>query len=122
MPITSAARSWLAVNRQTGEIVASALLACDGPLDTAEIAMSVCADHRGKGVGWAMLDFLAHQAQARGVRRVISIEDRDNHAAIELEREKGVRAAAGGRRSDAGDAVQIVPLNLSRIPLLWNGK
>ncbi|GGY97037.1 GNAT family N-acetyltransferase [Novosphingobium colocasiae] len=81
--------SWLAVNRQTGEIVASALLACDGPLDTAEIAMSVCADHRGKGVGWAMLDFLAHQAQARGVRRVISIEDRDNHAAIELEREKG---------------------------------
>lgn len=81
--------SWLALNHDTHEIVASALLACDGPLDTAEIAVSVCASHRGKGVGWAMLDLLSHEAQARGVRRVISIERRENHAAIDLEREKG---------------------------------
>jgi L-amino acid N-acyltransferase YncA len=40
-------------------------------------------------VGWAMADVLAKEAQHRGVRRVISIESRDNHAAIELEREKG---------------------------------
>lgn len=81
--------SWLATNRASGEIVASALMACDGPLDTAEIAISICASHRGKGVGWTLLDFLSQQAQARGIRRVISIEDRANHAAIELEREKG---------------------------------
>lgn len=86
--------SWLATNRQTGEIVASALLACDGPMETAEIAMSVCANHRGKGVGWAMLDFLSNQARMRGVRQVISIEDRENHAAIELEREKGFEPQA----------------------------
>ena len=29
------------------------------------------------------------EAQRRGVRRVIAIEARDNHAAIDLEREKG---------------------------------
>lgn len=81
--------SWLGINKASGQIVASGLLACDGPLDTAEIAISVCGDHRGKGVGWAMLDFLARQAQTRGCRRVIAIESRDNHAAIELEREKG---------------------------------
>jgi acetyltransferase len=49
----------------------------------------VHAAYRGKGVGWAMLGLLAQEAQHRGVRRVISIESRDNHAAIELEREKG---------------------------------
>jgi GNAT superfamily N-acetyltransferase len=70
-------------------IVASGLLACDGKLDTAEVAVSVRADHRGKGLGWAMLDLLGQEAQRRGVRRVISIESRENHAAIELEREKG---------------------------------
>lgn len=81
--------SWIGVNKASGQVVASGLLACDGPLDTGEIAISVCGNHRGKGLGWALLDFLAGQAQARGCRRVIAIESRDNHAAIELEREKG---------------------------------
>lgn len=81
--------SWLAINKASDQVVASALLACDGPFDTGEIAISVCGNHRGKGIGWALLDFLAHQAEARGCRRVIAIESRENHAAIELEREKG---------------------------------
>ena len=81
--------SFLAFDKATGELVASALLACDGALDTAEIAISIRKDYKGKGVGWALLDFLGQQAQERGVRRVISIESRENHAAIELEREKG---------------------------------
>ena len=81
--------SFIAFDRATGELVASGLLACDGKLDTGEVAVSVHSDYRGKGVGWAMLDMLAHQAERRGVRRVISIESRDNHAAIEVEREKG---------------------------------
>ena len=81
--------SFLAFDKATGELVGSALLACDGALDTGEIAVSIRNDYKGKGVGWALLDFLGQQAQARGVRRVISIESRENHAAIELEREKG---------------------------------
>lgn len=81
--------SYLAFNHADGSLVASALLACDGPLDTAEVAVSIRGDYRGKGIGWALLDLLAREAEGRGVRRVIAIEDRENHAAIELEREKG---------------------------------
>lgn len=84
--------SFLAFDAATGELVASAMLACDGRMDTGEIAVSVRGDYRGKGVGWTMLDLLATEAQRRGLKRVISIEDRDNHAAIELEREKGFTA------------------------------
>ncbi|MBH0113181.1 GNAT family N-acetyltransferase [Novosphingobium sp. YJ-S2-02] len=83
--------SWLGFNKETSELVASGLLACDGPMETGEIAISVSASHRGKGVGWAMLDFLGTQARERGCRKVIAIESRDNHAAIELEREKGFK-------------------------------
>lgn len=86
--------SFLAFDRATGELVASALLACDNPLDIAEIAVSVRSDYKGQGAGWAMLDLLAREAQRRGVREVIAIEDRDNHAAIELEQEKGFKPRA----------------------------
>lgn len=81
--------SFLSFDAATGELVGSALLACDNALDTGEIAVSVRNDYKGKGVGWALLDFLGQEAQRRGLRRVIAIESRDNHAAIELEREKG---------------------------------
>ncbi|MBB5719504.1 acetyltransferase [Stakelama sediminis] len=81
--------SFLAFDAATDELVASALLACDKDMDTGEIAVSIRKDYRGKGVGWALLDMLGSEAERRGVRRVISIESRENHAAIELEREKG---------------------------------
>ena len=81
--------SFLAFDPATGELLASALLACDGKLDTAEVAVSIRDDYKGKGIGWALLDFLGQEAERRGVRRVIAIEARENHGAIEVERDKG---------------------------------
>lgn len=81
--------SFVAFDKATGELVCSGLLASDKALDTAEVAVSVAAHYRGKGVAWTMLDALGIEARARGLRRVISIESRENHAAIELERERG---------------------------------
>ncbi len=81
--------SWIAFDEVSGAVIGTAMLACDNPLDTGEVAVSVCKDWRGKGVGWTLLDVVAKAAEQRGLRRVISIEDRENHAAIELEREKG---------------------------------
>lgn len=84
--------SWIAFDKATGAPVASAMLACDGRMDTGEIAVSIHKDYRNRGLGWSLLDLLATEAKRRGLKRVISIEDRDNHAAIELEREKGFEA------------------------------
>lgn len=84
--------SFVAFDAATGELVASAMLACDAQMDTGEVAISIRGDYRGKGVAWSLLDLLAHEAERRGLRRVISIEDRDNHAAIDLEREQGFAA------------------------------
>ena len=81
--------SFLGFDAANDELIASGLLACDAGMDTAEIAVSVRSDYRGKGVGWALLDFVSREAERRGVRRAIAIEARENHAAIELEREKG---------------------------------
>lgn len=81
--------SFVAFDTESQTVVGHAMLAADQTLDTGEIAVSVCQNWRGKGVGWALLDVLAQAARERGLRRVIAIEDRENHAAIELEREKG---------------------------------
>jgi len=81
--------SFLAFDEASGELVGTGLLACDNAMDTAEVAISIRADFKGKGAGWALLDFLTHDAERRGVARVISIENRDNHAAVEVERDKG---------------------------------
>lgn len=81
--------SFLAFDAATDELIASALLACDNKMDTAEIAISIRQDYRGKGAAWALLDMLGQEAERRGARCVCSIESRDNHAAIDLEREKG---------------------------------
>jgi acetyltransferase len=84
--------SFVAFDQATAGLVGSAMLACDAQMDTGEIAVSIHRAYRGKGLGWSLLDILAGEAQRRGLKRVISIEDRGNHAAIELEREKGFEA------------------------------
>ncbi|WP_156839383.1 GNAT family N-acetyltransferase [Novosphingobium aquimarinum] len=84
--------SYLAFETTGGQLVATGQLACDDAFDTAEVAVAVRSDFRGRGIGWSLLDKLAREACRRGVKRVISIEDRANHAAITLEKETGFTA------------------------------
>jgi acetyltransferase len=81
--------SFLAFEEASGELIGTGLLACDNAMETAEVAISIRGDRKGQGVGWALLDLLTRDAERRGVARVISIEDRANHAAVEVERDKG---------------------------------
>ncbi|KTF68546.1 N-acetyltransferase family protein [Sphingomonas sp. HT-1] len=85
--------SYLAFTAE-GELVASAMLACDATMETAEVAISIRADRKGQGIGWSLLHYLTGEAKARGVKRLQSIESRENHLAIELEREMGFVAHA----------------------------
>jgi acetyltransferase len=77
-----------------GELVASAVLACDKDMTTAEVAISIRSDRKAQGIGWSLLDYLTDEAERRGVKSVISIESRENHQAISLEREMGFEARA----------------------------
>lgn len=85
------------------EIVANAMLAADDRLDTAEVAISIRKDLRGKGIGWSLLEHVARYARAKGIKKLCSIESYANHAAINLEREMGFTA-----RSYEGDASLVL--------------
>ncbi|TNE40712.1 MAG: GNAT family N-acetyltransferase [Sphingomonadales bacterium] len=77
-----------------GTVVGSAMIAADDKLEVAEVAVSIHEEYKGRGVGWMLLDHAAAYAKARGVKKLQCIESRDNHAAIELEREMGFTARA----------------------------
>jgi ribosomal protein S18 acetylase RimI-like enzyme len=74
-------------------LVATAMITADPSLEKAEVAIAVRSDHRNKGVGWTLLDFAAHYAEAKGFRTIESVEAHDNRAAIGLECEMGFSAS-----------------------------
>ena len=65
------------------------MLACDDSLEKGEVAISIRAEYKHRGVGWEMLRHIARFAEEKGVQTLESIESRQNHEAIELEREQG---------------------------------
>lgn len=79
----------LAFAADSGECVASAMIAGDEAMDCAEVAISVHADHKGEGIGWALLAHARDLARTLGFRRLQSVESRANSQAIDLEREMG---------------------------------
>ncbi len=81
--------NFLALSDEGKTIVGTAMLACDASMDKGEVAISVRADYKHKGIAWELLRHIARYAEAKGVKVLESIESRENHEAIELEREQG---------------------------------
>ena len=81
--------NFLAFAEDGKTIVATAMLACDDSLEKGEVAISIRAEYKHRGVGWELLRHIARFADAKGVKSLESIESRQNHEAIELEREQG---------------------------------
>jgi len=81
--------NYLAFGAGGGPLIATAVLACDPNFERAEVAITIREDFKNLGVGWELLSHLAKVARTKGVKILESIEERDNHAAIELERHMG---------------------------------
>lgn len=70
-------------------LVASAFMVADPDRSRAELAISVRQGWKGRGISWTLLQHVLRYAQAEGIGSVESLESRDNHAALKLERELG---------------------------------
>ena len=73
-------------------LIASAMLAADGEGKRAEVAISIDAEYKNRGIGWTLLDYVARYAASKGVKLIESIESLANVEAITLEREMGFEA------------------------------
>ena len=81
--------NFLAFVDGAAEIIATAMLACDAEMKTGEVAIAIRPDYKSKGVSWDMLTHVAAYGKAKGLTTIQLIESRDNHAAIDMEREMG---------------------------------
>ncbi|MGA1798903.1 GNAT family N-acetyltransferase [Sphingomonas sp. 4RDLI-65] len=86
--------NFLAFDPATGRIIATAMLAADDSFARAEVAVAIRADFKRRGISWTLLDHVAQFARSKGILTLESIESRDNHQAIDLERERGWVASA----------------------------
>lgn len=75
-------------------VLAAAMLAADAAGERGEVAISIRADHKGRGIGWTLLDHLARRARNKGIQVLEAIESRENRDAITIEREMGFTAEA----------------------------
>ena len=80
---------FLAFDVETGEILATAMLAADSKFDTAEFALATSPESKDKGLSWTLLDFAVRYAKAMGIRRLQSLQSASQADALQLEREMG---------------------------------
>jgi GNAT superfamily N-acetyltransferase len=84
--------NYLAFGKSGTPLIATAMLACDADFERAEVAITIREDFKDHGIGWELLSYLSKVAQAKGVKVLESLERRENHAAIELEKHMGFSA------------------------------
>lgn len=95
--------NFLAFVDDGAEIIATAMLACDAAMQTGEVAISIRSDYKARGISWELLGHVAAYAEAKGLKTLQSIESRENHAAIDMERQMGFVA-----KSYPGDAALVL--------------
>lgn len=83
-----------------GRLIASAVLACNPRRTHAEVALSVDAGFKERGVSWTLMQHVIAYARAEGIKTIESIESADNRTALALEREMGFEtvSAEGAER------------------------
>jgi GNAT superfamily N-acetyltransferase len=81
--------NFLAFDGET--LIGTAMLAADPELQRGEVAISLRADYKNRGIGWALLDHLARYAQGRGIKRIESVESRENRQALAVEADMGFK-------------------------------
>lgn len=84
-----ATEDFLAFTEDGSMMIATAMLACDPAFERGEVAITIRKDFKQHGIGWTLLAYVAQIAETKGVKLLESIESRDNHAAIEVERDMG---------------------------------
>lgn len=90
---------YVALDIDDKTIIASAMIGTTADKSEAEVALVVRSDYKHRGMSWTFLKYVIEEARRDGIKMLKSIENRQNHDAIELEKEMGFTA-----KSCPGDA------------------
>jgi acetyltransferase len=106
------AMAFVATDPATGEILGVVRLHSDSRYETAEYAILLRSDLKGKGLGWALMQLLIEYAKSEGLTRLSGVVLRENAAMLTMCRDLGFEVT-----SDPNDAgVTKVFLDLAARP------
>jgi len=94
---------YLAFDIDDKTIIASAMIGANDDKSEAEVAIAVRSDYKNRGMSWTFLKYVIEEARRNGIKKLESLESRQNHAAIELEKEMGFTA-----RTCPGDSALVL--------------
>jgi acetyltransferase len=92
--------AFVASDPVTNELVGLVQLHSDASYQTAEYAVLLRSDLKGKGLGWALMQLLIEYARAEGLQKLSGEVLRDNTTMLTMCRELGFEIASDPR--DAG--------------------
>jgi acetyltransferase len=103
------AMAFVATDAATGDVVGAVRLHSDSRYETAEYAILLRSDLKGKGLGWALMHLLIDYARSEGLKALSGMVLRENTTMLKMARELGFDI-----KSDPRDAsVEIVTLDLA---------
>jgi acetyltransferase len=105
------AMAFVATDTTTGEIIGVVRLHSDSLYESAEYAILLRSDLKGKGLGWALMQLLIEYAKAEGLKTISGVVLRENASMLQMCRELGF--ALHIDPSDAG--VSLVTLDLAAV-------
>jgi acetyltransferase len=78
------AMAFLAIDEASGEMLGAVRIHSDANYDTAEYAILVRTDLKGRGIGWALMQTMIEYARSEGLRRIEGQVLRDNTTMLKM--------------------------------------
>jgi len=103
------AMAFVATDATTGEVIGVVRLHSDSLYESAEYAILLRSDLKGKGLGWALMQLLIEYARAEGLKSISGVVLRENASMLQMCRELGFALQIDP--NDAG--VSLVTLDLA---------
>lgn len=92
----------------TDHLIANAMLNADTAMETAEVAVTVHSAFKHQGIEKAVLEFVAENAKARGIKLLQAVESRENQDVIAIE----CKAGFTPRRGDTDPRIVVLEQRL----------
>jgi len=93
------AMAFVAIDEARGDMLGAVRLHADANYETAEFAILLRSDLKGRGLGWKLMELMISYARAEGLKRVEGQILRENTIMLRMCRELGFRI-----ENDASDA------------------
>lgn len=102
------AMAFLAIDEASGDMLGGVRIHADANYHSAEYAITVRSDLKGRGIGWLLMHMILDYARAEGLARIEGQVLRENTAMLEMCSDLGFRSAPD--RDDPG--IVVVSLDL----------